>query len=169
MKIFKKNSDHSIDAMRYAVLGNNNMRYRTNRPLAYKIYEYLKKNAVGHKNRVKSGVLMNKFNINNNKVLRSYIEEIRDSDVLQKIVCSEAGKSGGYWIATNEDEVYQTLQHLYKRSMKMLHTYSIIKRKCRLNNQMRMKLNKYEKEMYQSILENNIDEFKGKIIKIEEV
>ena len=153
MKIFKKNSDHSIDAMRYAVLGNNNMHYRTNRPLAYKIYEYLKKNAVGHKNRVKSGVLMNKFNINNNKVLRSYIEEIRDSDVLQKIVCSEAGKSGGYWIATSQDEVVDTLENLYKRSMKMLYTYSIIKNKSKLNNQRRLKLNKYEKDIYKSIEE----------------
>jgi hypothetical protein len=143
--------DDHIDAMRYVV--EDNMKYRKNRPLAYKIYEYLKKNAIGYENRVKSGSLMKPFEIQNNKTLRSYIEEIRDSDILQKIICSEAGKNGGYWIATSEDEVYQTLQHLYKRSIKMLHTYSIIKRKSNLNNQLRMKLNKYEKDIYKSILE----------------
>lgn len=142
--------DDSIDAMRYAV---DNMKYRKNRPLAYKIYTYLKENAVGYDNRIKSNELMRIFDINTNETLRTYIQEIRESDTLQKIVCSEASVTGGYWIATNEDEVYQTLQHLYKRSMKMLHTYSIIKRKCRLNNQMRMKLNKYEKDIYESIME----------------
>lgn len=127
------------------------MQYKVNRPLAYKIYEYLKNNAVGRENRVKSRTLMNMFDINTNETLRTYIQEIRESDTLQKIVCSEASSNGGYWIATNDEEVYQTLQHLYKRSMKMLHTYSIIKRKYRLNNQMKIKLNKYEKTIYKSI------------------
>lgn len=143
--------DDHIDAMRYVV--EDNMKYRKNRSLAYKIYEYLKENAVGYDNRIKSNELMKIFDINTNETLRTYIQEIRESDTLQKIVCSEASITGGYWIATNDDEVYQTLQHLYKRSMKMLHTYSIIKRKCRLNNQMRMKLNKYEKDIYESIME----------------
>lgn len=127
--------------------------FRRERPLTYKIYSYLKKNAVGYQNRVKSNTLMNNFNIKDNKVFRSYIEEIRDSDILQKIVCSEAGSNGGYWIATNEKEIQDTLQHLYKRSIKMLKTYSIIKKKSNLNNQMRLKFSKYEKEIYQSIME----------------
>lgn len=149
----EKENNHSIDALRYSLENENNMKYRKNRPLAYKIYTYLKENAVGYDNRIKSNELMRIFDINTNETLRTYIQEIRESDTLQKVVCSEASVIGGYWIATNEDEVYQTLQHLYKRSMKMLYNYSIIKRKCRLNNQMRMKLNKYEKEMYQSIME----------------
>ena len=96
---------------------------------------------------------MEKFNIRDNKTFRAYIENIRDSEILQKIVCSEAGSNGGYWIATNNDEVVETLQHLYKRSMKMLKTYSILKRKSKLNNQMRLKLSKYEKEIYESLME----------------
>ena len=116
------------------------------------IYDYLKKNAVGYEKRVKSGVLMKEFNITDNKTLRFYIEEIRNSDILQKIVCSEAGRHGGYWIATNDEEVYQTLEHLYKRSMQMLKTYSIIKKKHRLDRQYRIKLSKYQKELYESIM-----------------
>lgn len=127
--------------------------YKSERPLSYKIYVFLKKNAVGYSKRVKSKVLMKEFNIKDNKTLRFYIEEIRNSEILQKIICSEAGNNGGYWIAKNDEEVYQTLNHLYKRSMQMLKTYSNIKKKYKLNNQLRIKLSKYEKEIFKSIME----------------
>lgn len=123
------------------------------KPIVYMIYKYLKKHAKGYDNRIKGYQLMKEFDIQDHKTLRSYIEEIRDSEVLQKIVCSEAGKNGGYWIATKQEEVNQTLEHLYKRSIKMLKTYSVLKKKAKLNNQYRMKLSKYEKEIYQSIME----------------
>ncbi|MBR4486782.1 hypothetical protein IKS57_05590 [bacterium] len=126
--------------------------FKKEKPLTYQIYEYLKKNAVGYEKRVKSSVLMKEFNIKDNKSLRGYIEDIRNSEILQKIVCSEAGKQGGYWIATNDEEVYQTLAHLYKRSMQMLKTYSIIRKKHKLDNQYRLKLSKYEKEIYESVM-----------------
>ena len=121
------------------------------RPLAYKIYDYLKNNCVGYENRVKSDIIMNEFGITDNKTLRSYIQEIRESDILTKIICSEAGKDGGYWLASSQKEVNQTLEHLYKRAMEMLKNYSVIKRKARLNKQMRIKLSKYEKEIIESI------------------
>ena len=54
------------------------------KPLAYKIYNYLKTNARGYKNRVKADVLMSEFGITDNKTLRSYIQEIRESEILQK-------------------------------------------------------------------------------------
>lgn len=126
--------------------------FKREKPLTYQIYDYLKKNAIGHEKRVKSGVLMQEFNIKDNKTLRDYIESIRNSDTLQKIVCSESGKHGGYYLATNDEEVYQTLEHLYKRSMQMLKTYSKIKRKYKLDGQYRIKLSKYQKEMYESVM-----------------
>ena len=125
------------------------------RPLAYKIYNYLKTEAIGYENRVKADALMQMFEINDNKTLRSYIQEIRESEILTKIVCSEAGKSGGYWIATDYKEVKQTLDHLYKRSMEMLKNYSILKKKARLNKQTRIKLSKYEKDIIESIMEKS--------------
>ena len=127
--------------------------FKRQRPLTYRIYDFLKKEAVGYENRVKASVLMQEFDIRDNKTLRAYIEEIRDSDILDKIICSEAGNSGGYWVATSQDEVYQTLQHLYKRSMKMLKTYSKIKNKSRLNNQYKIRLGQYEKDIYSSLME----------------
>lgn len=125
------------------------------RPLAYKIYNYLKENAVGYDDRVKADVLMKEFNINDNKTLRSYIQEIRESEILTKIICSEAGKDGGYWIATDYKEVKKTLNHLYKRSMEMLKNYSMLKRKAKLDKQKRIRLSKYEKDMIESIMEKS--------------
>lgn len=125
------------------------------RPLAYKIYNYLKENAVGYDDRVKADVLMKEFDINDNKTLRSYIQEIRESEILTKIICSEAGKDGGYWIATDYKEVRKTLDHLYKRSMEMLKNYSMLKRKAKLDKQKRIRLSKYEKDMIESIMEKS--------------
>lgn len=125
------------------------------RPLAYKIYNYLKENAVGYDDRVKADVLMKEFDIKDNKTLRSYIQEIRESEVLTKIICSEAGKDGGYWIATDYKEVRKTLNHLYKRSMEMLKNYSMLKRKAKLDKQKRIRLGKYEKDMIESIMEKS--------------
>ena len=121
-------------------------------PVVYDIYDYLKENCVGYENRVKGEKLMDVFYINDNKTFRSYIEDIRNSSVLQKIICSEAGKNGGYWIPSNEDEIKATLFDLYKRSMQMLKTYSMIKKKANLDNQYRMKLTKYEKDIYESTM-----------------
>lgn len=133
------------------------MDYEKHRPIIYQIYQYLKLNCAGYDNKKSSNEIMEQFNINDNKTFRSYIEEIRQSDTLQKFICSEAGQNGGYWVATNQEEVNLTLHHLLARAHEMLKTYSILKRKARLNNQMRMKLNKYEKDIYESILENKVD------------
>ena len=133
---------------------------KKHKPIIYNIYKYLKSECVGYESKVKGYELMKEFNIKDHKTLRSYIEEIRQSDELQKFVCSEAGQNGGYWLATNENEVAITLEHLYKRSMEMLRTYSILKNKARLNNQRRLKLSQYEKEVYQSIIEKGVENAK---------
>ena len=122
------------------------------RTIIYEIYGYLKENAVGYENRIKSNKLMEEFGIATNDTLRSYIQEIRQSCILQKIVCSQAGNNGGYWIATSEEEVEETLRHLYNRAMEMLKTYSKIKMKARLDGQCRIKMSKYEKDEIKSIL-----------------
>lgn len=138
MRIFKKHDKSPIEPRN---------------ELDNKIYEYLRKNAVGRSKRVKSGILMKEFNINDNKALRRHIENIRDNMDYELIVCSEAGNDGGYWIATTEEEVMETLKHLYKRSMKMLYTYSKLRKKSRLNRQQRLQLDKDTKEIYKSIME----------------
>ena len=102
-----------------------------------------------------TGYLISKqfHNIKSNEVLRSYIQEIRASETLQKIICSEPSQTGGYWIPTNDEEVEKTLKHLYGRAINMLKTYSTIKKKCNMNNQLRLKISKYEKDIFESIME----------------
>lgn len=119
--------------------------------LTNKIYEYLINNALGYEKRVKSGIIMKEFNITDNKTFRDYIKRIRDEYKL--IICSEAGKKGGYWVGTNQDEVYLTLSHLYKRAMRILKTYSKIKKKAKLDGQYTLKLEEYQEEMIKSLME----------------
>lgn len=54
--------------------------FKRQRPLTYRIYDFLKKEAVGYENRVKASVLMQEFDIKDNKTLRAYIEEIIGDD-----------------------------------------------------------------------------------------
>ena len=111
-----------------------------------KIYDYLLKNAVGRLKMVKSNKLMELFEINDNKTFRSHIEEIRLNDKYDKIICSEAGSKGGYYIGTTEEEIIETLEHLYKRSMQMLKTYSKIKQKAIHDKHCKLKLEELENE-----------------------
>lgn len=132
---------------------NNNQKKHSSK--VYEIYNYLKENAVGYENRKLSYEIMKQFEIKTNVELRHYIQEIRNSETLQKIICSEASQNGGYWVATNYEEVEATLKQLYKRAMNMLKTYSVIKNKAKLNNQLRMKFTKYEKDIYESIMKED--------------
>ena len=111
-----------------------------------RIYYYMLKHAVGHDKMIKSSELMSKFKINDNKTFRSHIEEIRLNDKYDKIICSEAGIAGGYYIGTTEEEIIDTLEHLYKRSMQMLKTYSRIKQKAIHDKHCKLKLNEMEQE-----------------------
>jgi hypothetical protein len=117
--------------------------------LTNKIYEYLINNALGYEKRVKSAIIMKEFNITDNKAFRDYIKKIRDEYNL--IICSEAGKKGGYWVGTNQDEVYSTLSHLYKRAMRILKTYSKIKNKAKLDGQYTLKLEEYQNELIEEV------------------
>lgn len=131
----------------------NYLKFKTKHSyMAYQLHDYLKSNCIGYENRKTSYEIMDLFMIERNKDFRKYIQEIRNSDIFQKIICSEAGPNGGYWVPTNDEEVYMTLIHLYKRAMAMLKTYSIIKNKHRLNNQMRLKLSKYERDTFESVI-----------------
>lgn len=121
--------------------------------LTDKIYDYLVNNALGHEKRVKSAIIMQEFNITDNKTFRDYIKKIRDEYNL--IICSEAGNKGGYYVGTNQDEVYSTLSHLYKRAMRILKTYSKIKNKAKLDGQYTLKLEEYQEEMIKSLMEGN--------------
>lgn len=121
-------------------------------PICYKIYEYLKNNACGYSKRVNSSTLCKEFDIKSNEHLRKYIRKIRNDETLQKVICSEPTKNGGYWIANNEEEIKNTLDDLYNRAVDMLKTYSSIKKKLTSDGQERITFSKYERDYIETIL-----------------
>ena len=93
------------------------------------IYDYLVNNCVGYDNRVKGWQLMKLFNIHDHKTLRSYIQELRQDEEVDKMIGSVAGSKGGFFIIENYSEFKDTVDHLYLRAMEMLKTYKIMKDK----------------------------------------
>ena len=92
------------------------------------LIEYLKNNCVGYDNRQKSNKLMKIVNITDNKEFRALIEDIRQSN--NKIfICSEAGKTGGYWLPTTKTEIRDTIDHLESRAYEMIKTAKILREK----------------------------------------
>lgn len=83
------------------------------------IYKYLILNCIGYNKRVKAKVLMKKFNITDNKTFRSYIQAIRENSEFTRLIGSEAGSGGGYWIIDNAKEFYTTVDHLVARANEM--------------------------------------------------
>lgn len=93
------------------------------------IYDYLLENCIGYENRIKGYELMKLFDINDNKTLRSYIQETRKKDEYKYLVGSEAGFKGGYWIVNNAIEKKKTVKHLLLRAIEQLKMLKTIKRK----------------------------------------
>ena len=93
------------------------------------IYDYLINNCIGYGNRIKAYKLMKMFNIRDHKTFRFKIQKIRQDESFKKIIGSEAGKQGGYWIIANEDEYKETIFHLKARSSEMKKTCDVIEEK----------------------------------------
>ena len=93
------------------------------------IYDYLMLNCVGYENRIKAKTLMKKFNIKDNKTFRSYIQGIRKDAEFTRLVGSEAGQHGGYWIINSKEEFETTVHHHYARAVEMMNTCKILRKK----------------------------------------
>lgn len=93
------------------------------------IYAYLVNNCVGYDNRVKARTLMKKFNIRDNKTFRKYIQDIRKNAEFTRLVGSEAGSAGGYWIINSKEEFETTVHHHYARALEMMNTCKILRKK----------------------------------------
>ena len=92
------------------------------------LIEYLKNNCVGYDNRQKAYQLMQVVNLKDHKTFRNLIEDIRQSKETI-FICSEAGKSGGYWLPTTKEEVETTIDHLEARAYEMIKTAKILREK----------------------------------------
>lgn len=98
------------------------------------IYEYLLKNCIGKNHLVKNFILRRMFNINSDKSLRQVIQNIRENKKYKRVVGSVSGKSGGYYICCNKQEIEETINNIKHRANQMLRMTHIIKWKKRFNN-----------------------------------
>lgn len=123
-------------------------------PICYRIHDYLKKNAIGYENRKTAQELMDIFNIKTSDILRQYIREIRDSDILHKPICSKSGSGGknGYWIATELDEIIESADALESRGWDCIKRARRMKRKAKLHNQRKIVFSNYEKNVIESVI-----------------
>ena len=93
------------------------------------IYNYLIANCIGYDNRVKAKTIMKKFDIKDHKTFRKYVQAIREDYSYPKLIGSEAGKNGGYWIIKNKQEFDMAVHHLYARAIEMQKNCKIMKKK----------------------------------------
>lgn len=122
-------------------------------PICYQIHDYLKKNAVGYKNRKTSKEIMDIFGIESDDILRRYIRKLRDSEIIHKPICSKSGSNGnGYWIANNYEEIINAANSLEKRGWDCIKRAKSMKRKAWLNNQKKLIFSKNEKDVIESVI-----------------
>lgn len=115
------------------------------KPLAYRIYDYLKQNHVGKENAISGKKLSAKFNIRE-RALREVINEIRNSQELEKIVASS---NNGYFICTKE-EFRQANNRLLHTACNLLRTVRANEHKAGMDGQMKMKLGEFYKDTFQA-------------------
>ena len=98
------------------------------------IYNYLIANCIGYDNRVKAKTIMRKFNIKDHKTFRKYVQAIREDYSYPRLIGSEAGKNGGYWIIKNKQEFDMAVHHLYARAVEMKNNCKIMEKKWEREN-----------------------------------
>lgn len=114
-------------------------------PIVYRVYDYLKNNHVGKDSAISGVDLAEKFNISQRK-LREIVNEIRNSQELEKIVASS---NSGYFICAQE-EFKQANNRLLSTAFNLLKTARANERKAGLDGQMKMQLGEFYKDTFQA-------------------
>ena len=95
--------------------------------LEEQVYNYLVRNHVGSKNLIKNRELRWLFDIKDDKTMRKVIQNIRESKEFKKVVGSVSGKTGGFYICENVDEINETIANIKHRANQMLRMTHILK------------------------------------------
>ena len=90
------------------------------------IYNYLENNCRGKENLVKNKELRDLFNIGSDRALREIIQNIRESKEYKDVIGSLSGKSGGFYICVNDDEIEETINNIKHRANQMLRMTHIL-------------------------------------------
>ena len=83
------------------------------------VYTYLIINHVGKENLIKNKDLRKIFNIKSDKSMRKIIQNIRENKKFILIVGSQSGKTGGFFICKNNEEIIETINNIKHRANQM--------------------------------------------------
>ena len=83
------------------------------------VYAYLIINHVGKENLIKNKDLRKIFNIKSDKSMRRIIQNIRENKKFILIVGSQSGKTGGFFICKNNEEIIETISNIKHRANQM--------------------------------------------------
>lgn len=90
------------------------------------VYDYLIANHIGKDNLIKNKKLRMLFNVGSDKALRKIIQNIRESKDYPEVIGSVSGKSGGFYICDNEEEIQETIDNIKHRANQMLRMCHIL-------------------------------------------
>ena len=114
--------------------------------IVYRVYDYLRDNHVGQAKAIKAPDLAFKFSISERK-LRSIINEICNSPVLEKTVASD---ECGYYVCASEDEFNRANHRIFMAGIKMINRARANEKKAGMNGQCKMLLGKYFSETFEA-------------------
>lgn len=127
----------------------------------WKIYNYLKERTLEDKWTTQQEIMdylkEQKINISSKRTIRRYIQNIRNANVIQKIILTSYSK--GYRIMSAEEEREILIQRKIA-ILKSLKQCNNDIRKFNMNGQMRIKTSKYERDFIESLLVKCIDDGK---------
>lgn len=114
-------------------------------PVVYRVYDYLKKNHLGKENGIKRTYLCMVLGINSRK-LREITSEINASKELDKLVST----THCCYICDTKEECEKSIRNTYRTAISLLLKAKNMERKVSLNNQIKMKLGKYYKDVIET-------------------
>lgn len=120
----------------------------THSSLVYRVYDYLKNTHKGAENQISKAELAKIFGISERE-LRKVTAEINSSEELDKIV----SVSEGCYICATREECIRAITTTYHAAISQFKKAKNMERKVGLNNQYKIRLGNYYKDMVETFTE----------------
>lgn len=96
------------------------------------VYAYLCQYHRGKESMIKNKDLRKLFGIRSDKSMRKIIQNIQSDKSYTKVIGSEAGKKGGYYICTTKEEIEETIKDKRHRANAILRYCHVLEWKSNL-------------------------------------
>lgn len=123
----------------------NKIETKHHEPIVYRVYDYLKENHYGKENGIKKPLLASVFDITPRE-LRKITQTINESDELEKLVST----SHCCYMCKTKEECEKAIRTTYSYAIASFKKAKKMERKTELNNQIKIKLGKYYKDVVET-------------------